>query len=624
MTTVLFPANLAHNATVLGKHYDGLVAGLSAPANCFHPGFWLDERLFLEPVFGNGGVSLVPDTPAVERMQAQAELRPAAGRRLFSDDEDEGAATLMSVGKASTHTRAQDLVSSSLGAARRDSYYGAFSNVLRSPNAPQPPATPVTKMLEETRWLTQRFGGSSAPRLSDDFRAALKDLVKGVLPDKIEANAQAAVVGLVLSDAPNCPRKASGLKAYYHVLERLHAAEMGRSKGHEWLTSKSFHNALLACCFQIVVFSYKVAALRFPAVLTHFGVSAWELLKVIESVVRHNPDLPRSTKAHLRDTEFSILERYSWVAGEPLRKFLGEAENRAILSGTALPSEIGAQRTSTSSPTMHASSPPSPNLSSLSQLSQLSQSSLPELAQVAQSSDAPIAFPLPNSAAVPALDTTATTNGAVLPTTFIDASAASSSPTSATAFPFASAVSIVNANRISNGSAQATAEASVTSLNSTTTSSSSSSSSTGKHKPQFKQGERFALELFSRKLLALAADRLEFLCEELGCESWLLDLVWALVHRILRVQMELMYDRHLDTILLCAIYAVCNKVARKDFSFKNIISIYTSRWYVSSEEVTRRIRGEGEEPVNVIKFYNEIFIQHVKHYISQVYFLSTL
>lgn len=54
---------------------------------------------------------------------------------------------------------------------------------------------------------------------------------------------------------------------------------------------------------------------------------------------------------------------------------------------------------------------------------------------------------------------------------------------------------------------------------------------------------RFALELFSRKLMALAGDRLELLCSDgqLSVSPGLLDLVWALVHHILSVLPTLSY-----------------------------------------------------------------------------------
>ena len=205
----------------------------------------------------------------------------------------------------------------------------------------------------------------------------------GTLPDKIEANAAKAVSNVAFSEDPNCPRKNLGLKLYYFVLERLYAKEADSKTNLNWLTSISFHNSLLACCFQIVVFSYKVGHLQFPTVLTAFNVSAWEFLKVIESVVRHNPDLPRTTKAHLRDTEFAILERHAWVTGEPLRRFLDRPESRTFLTaahkGPPHPDAATAPPDATSSTSSPSSPPGSPNLTSFSQLSQ---SSLPDIPQV--------------------------------------------------------------------------------------------------------------------------------------------------------------------------------------------------------------------------------------------------
>lgn len=60
------------------------------------------------------------------------------------------------------------------------------------------------------------------------------------------------------------------------------------------VTSAPFHSALLACCFTLVIEAYRVNSLRFPAILDLFNVSAWELLKVMESFVKH---LDSSVKA---------------------------------------------------------------------------------------------------------------------------------------------------------------------------------------------------------------------------------------------------------------------------------------------------------------------------------------
>lgn len=75
----------------------------------------------------------------------------------------------------------------------------------------------------------------------------------------------------------------------------------------------------------------------------------------------------------------------------------------------------------------------------------------------------------------------------------------------------------------------------------------------------------------------------------------------------------LLINRHLDTVLLCAIYAVCNKVAKIDLKFRTIIAVYVSRWEQNSLIVTRKVFSKsGNEYVNIIDFYNNIFIPSIK------------
>jgi len=54
--------------------------------------------------------------------------------------------------------------------------------------------------------------------------------------------------------------------------------------------------------------------------------------------------------------------------------------------------------------------------------------------------------------------------------------------------------------------------------------------------------------------------------------------IWAVVRFALLERSELMENRHLDTLLLCAVYAVCTKVANFDLKFRHIIAVYSAKF----------------------------------------------
>ena len=58
--------------------------------------------------------------------------------------------------------------------------------------------------------------------------------------------------------------------------------------------------------------------LTFPAVLERMQLKAFDLCKVIETFVRHEPQLPRELKRHLFNMEEKMLECLAWERGSSL------------------------------------------------------------------------------------------------------------------------------------------------------------------------------------------------------------------------------------------------------------------------------------------------------------------
>ena len=60
------------------------------------------------------------------------------------------------------------------------------------------------------------------------------------------------------------------------------------------------------------------ASLTFPSVLERLNLKAFDLCKVIETFVRHEPLLPRELKRHLFNIEEKMLESLVWERGSSL------------------------------------------------------------------------------------------------------------------------------------------------------------------------------------------------------------------------------------------------------------------------------------------------------------------
>lgn len=90
------------------------------------------------------------------------------------------------------------------------------------------------------------------------------------------------------------PRLELATRFYYHILERMLLAEerrLNQSNFTVLLNHDQFHTSVLACCVELVLFSYKMIDMAFPYVLVQFGIKPFDFCKVIESVVRHEPDV---------------------------------------------------------------------------------------------------------------------------------------------------------------------------------------------------------------------------------------------------------------------------------------------------------------------------------------------
>lgn len=121
------------------------------------------------------------------------------------------------------------------------------------------------------------------------------------------------------------------------------------------------------------------------------------------------------------------------------------------------------------------------------------------------------------------------------------------------------------------------------------------------------------LNLFLRKVNQLAFNRLTSLCNKLEVDDMLRGHMWTCLEQSLRLHWQLMKDRHLDQMLLCAVYAV-SKVAGKEIQFKQIVSSYKGLPFACAQVY----RGTaGKEQDSIIGFYNKVYMVSMKSIILQ-------
>eukprot|EP00966_Prymnesium_polylepis_P111430 2577388-Prymnesium_polylepis.1 len=121
-----------------------------------------------------------------------------------------------------------------------------------------------------------------------------------------------------------------------------------------------------------------------------------------------------------------------------------------------------------------------------------------------------------------------------------------------------------------------------------------------------------ALQQFLKKTLYLAASRIQDMCLRLLLPNTLVQQVWGCVKVVLDSAYQLLTNRHLDQIIMCSVYGVC-KVNQRQVTFRHIIEQY-KRQPTASPKVFREVcmATPDEEPQDIIKFYNQIFIPAMK------------
>ncbi|XP_027910540.1 retinoblastoma-related protein 1 isoform X2 [Vigna unguiculata] len=365
-------------------------------------------------------------------------------------------------------------------------------------------------------------------------------------------------------------RRLEALKLYYRVLEAMCRAEaqvFHATNLTSLLTNERFHRCMLACSAELVLATHKTVTMLFPAVLERTGITAFDLSKVIESFIRHEESLPRELRRHLNSLEERLLESMVWEKGSSMYNSLAVAR-------PALSAEINR---------LGLLAEPMPSLDEIAMQINFSCGGLP---------------PVPT---LPKLESSPTQNGDIRSPkrNVLMERNSFTSPVKDRLLPFSNLKSKLPPPPLQSAFSSPT-------------------------KPNPAGGGETCAEtginIFFGKIIKLGAVRISGMVERLQLSQQIRENVYCLFQRILNQRTSLFFNHHIDQIILCCFYGVA-KISQLNLTFREIVYNYRKQPHCKPQvfrsvfvdwSLARRNGRTGQDHVDIITFYNEIFIPSVK------------
>jgi len=482
-----------------------------------------------------------------------------------------------------------------------------------------PLSTPITQAITSATWLHDDVCSSGIDKKLETLQTFVPgdaDVVKKLHKTVVElgqrigqAIREDALVTTMRTDiSPQstvmddlvAQRTSEIVNVFFYFLNRILKDEVESARGKTadmnfatLLQSKRFTKSLLTCAMEVIVSTYKTSTLTFPATPHLLGIHPFDLVTIIEPFVRADMNMPREIQRHFNSLEEKTLERMAWGKGSTLFEFLQtfhEIVNDNQSGGedckTEIPSTSGVESPE-DKPRMKKS---------LSKLV-LSVGSIAELAAMG-GADTGRKHTQDEDERLPMAQCQSPVRRA--PTS---AFTAFSSPMRGVTTP--GRRSSVNGTLPDRFAAVLNHDVTMPS---------------GCDVCAFK-----ALRMFFAKVMHLAARRLSDLCSRLNLTQDILRDVYALVEHVVYEKTSLLYNRHLDQVILAAVYGVCkvNSGGAKGpvVAFRDIINQY-SKQPQSNEEVFWTVVLEQTDPElevtrrgDVISFYNDVFVLGVKSFL---------
>ncbi|KAK7890920.1 hypothetical protein WMY93_022883 [Mugilogobius chulae] len=420
---------------------------------------------------------------------------------------------------------------------------------------------------------------------------------------------------------------------YYRMLESIIDREkgiLGEADLSGVFEKDLFQRSLVACCVEIVLFSYRPPG-NFPKVIHIFNLPAFHFYKVIEVLVRAEQSLFREVVKHLNQIEEQVLDSLAWARDSPLWDSLKANKDQVPSCKEVMPPQYLEQNDDSSSVTLpltpvnqgtdlnanstskgvspspttlldRYSSPPAtfkrrlfvdpPEI--LPKAPSSSAPSLPTLSPAAPIKTGPMVSSISSGQTVVATATLSANNGQTLTIpvqgianqsggiTFILPAPMNVTPQGGATLQPITAQALTGTFTVQSAVAKPGVK----------------TSPKPSPKPAPSSLKKGSLSLFFRKVYHLASVRLRDLCLKLDISTDLRRKIWACFEFSLVHCTPLLMDRHLDQLLMCAIYVI-TKVTKEDKSFQNIMKCYRTQPQANSNVyrsvlISERSRGDSD------------------------------
>ncbi|EEF32393.1 retinoblastoma-related protein isoform X2 [Ricinus communis] len=461
-------------------------------------------------------------------------------------------------------------------------------------------ATPVSTAMTTAKWLRtvisplpskpspqlERFLASCDRDVTNDVIRRAHIILEAIFPSN--ALGERCVTGSLQSTnlMDNIwaeQRRLEALKLYYRVLEAMCTAEaqiLHATNLTSLLTNERFHRCMLACSAELVLATHKTVTMLFPAVLERTGITAFDLSKVIESFIRHEESLPRELRRHLNSLEERLLESMVWEKGSSMY-------NSLTVARPSLSAEINR---------LGLLAEPMPSLDAIAVHINFSSGGLPPLSSVSKHEISPGQNGDIRSPKRPCTD---------YRSVLVERNSFTS-PVKDRLLAFTNLKSKLPPPPLQSAFASPT-------------------------RPNPGGGGETCAEtginIFFSKINKLAAVRINGMVERLQqSQQHIRENVYRLFQQVLSQQTSLFFNRHIDQIILCCFYGVA-KISKVNLTFREIIYNYRKQPQCKPQvfrsvfvdwSSARHNGRTGQDHVDIITFYNEIFIPAAKPLLVEV------
>uniref|UniRef100_A0A8C5ZG52 RB transcriptional corepressor like 2 n=1 Tax=Marmota marmota marmota TaxID=9994 RepID=A0A8C5ZG52_MARMA len=420
---------------------------------------------------------------------------------------------------------------------------------------------------------------------------------------------------------------------YYKVLESVIEQEQKRLGDMDLsgvLEQDAFHRSLLACCLEVVTFSYKPPG-NFPFITEIFDVPLYHFYKVIEVFIRAEDGLCREVVKHLNQIEEQILDHLAWKPESPLWDRIRDNENRVPTCEEVMPpqnlergdeicitaspltprrvsevrADTGGLGRSMTSPTSLYDRYSSPTASTTRRRlfpendspsdggtpGRIPSQPLVNAVPVQNvSGEAVSVTPVPGQTLVTMATATVTANNGQTVTIPVQGKEEEPHIFFLSFFPIAQALTgSLSSQQVTGTTLQVPGQVAIQQISPGGQQQKQGQSLTSSN---VRPRKTSSLSLFFRKVYHLAGVRLRDLCAKLDISDELRKKIWTCFEFSIIQCTELMMDRHLDQLLMCAIYVMA-KVTKEDKSFQNIMRCYRTQPQARSQ-VYRSVLIKGK------------------------------